>query len=54
MRFERKLHGLLGVFVSGEMIFFSVMHCGSAMGVRGLFVKFSSALMRVVWHDDPF
>jgi hypothetical protein len=22
--------------------------------VRGLFVKFSGALMRIVWHDDPF
>jgi hypothetical protein len=54
MRFERKLHGPLGVFVPGEMIFFSVMHCGGAMCVRGLFVKFSGALMRIVWHDNPF
>jgi hypothetical protein len=54
MRFERKLHGLLGVFVSGQVIFFSMMHCGGAMSVRGLFVKFSGALMRIVWHDDPF
>jgi hypothetical protein len=53
MRLERKLHGLLGVFVSGEMIFFSVMNCGSAMCVSGLFVKFSGALMRIVRHDDP-
>jgi hypothetical protein len=30
------------------------MHCGSAMCVRGLFVKFSGALMRIVWHDNPF
>ena len=45
MRFERKLHGLLGVLVSGQVIFFSMMHCGGAMSVRGLFVKFSSALM---------
>jgi hypothetical protein len=54
MRLERKFHGLLGMFVSGQMIFFSVMHCGSAMCVRGLFVKFSGALMRIVWHDNPF
>jgi uncharacterized iron-regulated membrane protein len=54
MRFERKLHGLLGVFVSGQVIFFSMMHCGGAMSVRGLFVKFSGALMRIVWHDGPF
>jgi hypothetical protein len=53
MRFERKLHGLLGVFVSSQVIFFSVMHCGGAMCVSGLFVKFSGALMRIVWHDDP-
>ena len=53
VRFERKLHGLLGVFVSGQVIFFSVMHRGRAMCVRGLFVKFSGALMRIVRHDDP-
>ena len=41
MRFERKLHGLFGVFVSGEVIFFTMMRCGGAMSVRGLFVKFS-------------
>jgi hypothetical protein len=54
VRLERKLHGLLGVFVSSEMIFFSVMHCGGAMCVSGLFVKFGGALMRIVWHDNPF
>jgi hypothetical protein len=54
MRFERKLHGLLGVFVSGQVIFFSMMHRGGAMSVRGLFVKFSGALMRIVWHDLSF
>jgi hypothetical protein len=53
VRFERKLHGLLGVFVPGQVIFFSVMHRGSAMCVGSLFVKFSGALMRIVWHDDP-
>jgi hypothetical protein len=52
--FERKLHGLLGVLMSGQVIFFSMMHCGGAMSVRGLFVKFGGALMRIVWHDDPF
>ena len=53
VRFERELHGLLGVFVPGQVIFFSMMYRGSAMCVRGLFVKFSGALMRIVWHDDP-
>jgi hypothetical protein len=42
------------VFVSGQVIFFSMMHRGGAMSVRGLFVKFSGALMRIVWHDGPF
>jgi hypothetical protein len=45
VRFERKFHGLPGVFLSGKVIFFSMMHRGSAMSVRGLFVKFSGALM---------
>jgi hypothetical protein len=40
--------------MSGQMIFFSMMHGGGAMSVRGLFVKFSGALMRIVWHDGPF
>jgi hypothetical protein len=43
--FERKLHGLLGMLMSGQVIFFSMMDCGGAMSVRGLFVKFSGALM---------
>jgi hypothetical protein len=42
------------MFVSGQVIFFSMMNRGSAMGVRGLFVKFSGALVRIVRHDDPF
>jgi hypothetical protein len=40
--------------VPGQVIFFSMMHRGGAMRVRGQFVKFRSALMRIVWHDDPF
>jgi hypothetical protein len=54
MRFERVLHGLPGVLVSGEVIFFAMMYRGRAMRVSGLFVKFGGALMRIVWHDDPF
>ena len=54
VRFEGKLHGPLGVFVSGQVILFSMVYGGSAMCVSGLLVKFSSALMRIVWHDDPF
>jgi hypothetical protein len=52
--FERKLHGLPGVLMSGQVIFFSMMHCGGAMSVRGLFVKLSGALMGIIWHGDPF
>ncbi len=51
MGFERELHGLLGMFVPGEMIFFSVVHGGGAVGVRGLFVEFRCSLMRVVRHN---
>jgi hypothetical protein len=54
VRFAGKLHGPLGVFVSGQVILFSMMYGGSAMCVSGLLVKFSGALMRIVWHDDPF
>jgi len=54
MRLERILHGLLGVFVSGEVIFFAMMYRGRAMRVRCLFVKFGGALMRIVWHDESF
>jgi uncharacterized iron-regulated membrane protein len=45
VRFNRKLHGLLGVFVSGQVIFFSVMYGRGAMCVGGLFMKFGGALM---------
>jgi hypothetical protein len=54
MGFERKLHGLLGVFMASEVIFFAVMHGGRAMCVRGQFVEFGGTLMRIVWHDGPF
>jgi hypothetical protein len=53
VRFERELHSLFGMFVPSQVIFLSMMHGGSAMCVRSLFVEFSGALMRIVWHDDP-
>jgi hypothetical protein len=40
--------------VSGEVICFFMAHRGSAMRVPAKFVKFSGALVRIVWHDDPF
>jgi hypothetical protein len=54
MRPQRHLEGLFGEFVPRQVICFFMMHRGGAMRVRGLFVKFSGALMRIVWHDDPF
>ncbi len=53
MRLGRMLHGLPGMFVSSLVVFFSMVSRGSAMGVRGLFVKFGGALMRFVRHGDP-
>jgi hypothetical protein len=44
------LHGLLGVFVGGLVIFFSVANGGRAMGVGGLLVQLRGALVRIVWH----
>jgi hypothetical protein len=51
MSFARVLHRLLHKFMDGQMAFlFGVRH-RSAMGVRGQFVKFRRALMRVVRQD---
>ena len=57
MRLLRPLEGLLGVLqrlfrklVPGQMIFLPVVRGGSAVRVRGEFVKFSSSLMRIIWH----
>jgi hypothetical protein len=36
------------MFVSGLVIFFSVVHSGSTMRVRGEFVEFGSSLVRVI------
>jgi hypothetical protein len=49
-----KLHGLPGMLVAGLVVFFPVMHCGSTVRVRSLFVKFCGALMGIVRHDNPF
>ena len=49
-----ELHGLLGRFLAGEMVFFAVVRCGGAMSVGSLFVKFGGALVRVVGHDASF
>jgi hypothetical protein len=46
----RVLEGLPGEFVSGQVIFFSVMLGGSAVGLGGEHVKFSGLLVGV-FHD---
>ena len=58
MSFLRRLESFIGVFkclfgmlVSGLVIFFPVVHGGSAMRVAGEFVEFGSSLVRVLWHS---
>ena len=41
---------LLGMLVSGLMIFFSVMHGGGTVRVGGEFVELGGPLVRVLWH----
>jgi len=49
-RFLGVFESLPGMFVSGLVIFLAVMHSGSAMRMRGKFVKLCRPLMRVSWH----
>jgi hypothetical protein len=44
------LHGLPGVFVPGQMVFLSVMRCGSTMCVRGQIVNLCGSLVRILRH----
>jgi hypothetical protein len=44
-------HSLLGMLVSGLVIFFPVVRGGSMVGVRSKFVEFCSSLVRVIWHS---
>jgi hypothetical protein len=57
MGFLRPLKGFIGMFqrllgmlVSGLVIFFTVVCSGSTVRVCGEFVEFGSSLVRVVWH----
>jgi hypothetical protein len=43
--------GLFGMFVSGLVIFFSVVRGGSTVRVCGEFVELGSSLVRVIWHN---
>jgi hypothetical protein len=44
------LQGLPGIFVSGHMVFFTVMRSSNTMCVRGQIVKLCGSLMRVFGH----
>ena len=45
------LQRLLGMLMSGQMIFLAVMRGRSAMRVGGEFMEFCSSLVRVIWHS---
>jgi hypothetical protein len=58
MSFSRPLESLIGMFqrllgmlVSGLVIFFSVVRRGSTVRVCGEFMEFGSSLVRVIWHS---
>jgi hypothetical protein len=58
MSFLRPLEGLismlqrlLGMLVSGLVVFFSMVYSGSTMRVCSEFVKLGSSLMGFVWHS---
>ena len=42
---------LFGIFVSGLVIFFPVVHGGSTVGVCGEFMELGSLSVRVIWHS---
>jgi hypothetical protein len=44
------LHGLFGVFVAAQVVFFSMVRGGGAVSVRGLFMEFRCYSMGVIWH----
>ena len=46
-------HCLLGMLVSGSVIFFSVVNGRYTMGVSREFVEFGRSLVRVVGHSFP-
>jgi hypothetical protein len=44
-------HCLLGMLVSGLVIFFPVVSGGSTVRVCGEFVELGSSYVRVIWHS---
>ena len=47
----RILQCLLGIFVSGLVIFVSVVRGRGAVRVCGELVEFGSSLVRFIWHN---
>jgi hypothetical protein len=39
------------MLVSGQVIFFAVVHGGNAMRVGCEFMEFGGSLVRVIWHN---
>jgi hypothetical protein len=50
MSYPGVLHRLLRKFMGGQVVFLIGVRHRNAMGVRGQFVKFRRALMRIVRH----
>ena len=50
-RFIGMFQRLPGMLVSGLVIFFPVVRGCGTVRVRGEFVKFSSSLVRFIWHS---
>jgi hypothetical protein len=48
--FSGMFHRLLGMLVSGQVIFFPVVHGGNSVRVCGEFMELGSSLVRVIWQ----
>ena len=46
-------HRLSGEFVSGQMIFFTVVRGSKPINVCCEVVEFGDFLMRIIWHESP-
>ena len=51
--FPGVLDRLFGMCVSSLVLFLAMVNGGSAVGVRGEFVKLGGSLVRITWHG-PF
>jgi len=50
--FVGMFHGLFGMLMAAEMIFFAMVYGCGAVGMGRLFVKLRSSLMRIIWHGE--